>query len=109
MRHVGKEDRNVVGAILFDRAPGIRADEQRPVPEVAGHLGREMWPGALDMEMRHPDIGEIGGLGVRDQGVEQCRRGRRRAMDVDLIAAIDGRDSLFWGHDAHRKDSTTQM
>ena len=45
--HVGQEDRHVVRAALLDRHARVRADEQRPVPEVPGHLRREMRPGAL--------------------------------------------------------------
>ena len=46
-RHVRQEDRDVVGAALVDRRAGVRPDEQRPVPEVGRHLGREVRPGAL--------------------------------------------------------------
>ena len=34
-RHVGQEDRHVVGAALVDRGAGVRTDEQGAMPEVA--------------------------------------------------------------------------
>ena len=55
-RHVGQEDRHVVGATLVHGGARVRPDEQRPVAEVAGHLGGEMRARALDVEVDDADV-----------------------------------------------------
>ena len=85
VRHLGQEDGHVVGPTLVDRGPRVRTHEQRPVPEMGRHLRGEMRPRALRVEMDHPDVLQLGRPG--HERVEQDRRGRRRALDVDLLAA----------------------
>ena len=56
VRHVRQEDRDVLGPALGDRRPGVRADEQRPVAEVAGHLRAEERAGSLGVEVDDLDV-----------------------------------------------------
>ena len=84
LRHVREEDRHVVRPPLVDRRPGIRADEERPMPEVGGHLGREVRAGALAMQVDHGDVVEL--RRPCHERVEEHRRRRRRAVQVDLLA-----------------------
>ena len=92
VRDVRQEDRHVVGPALVDGRAGVRPDEQGPMAEVAGHLRGEVRTGPLDVEMHHPDVVQLGC--TRHQGVEQHGRGRRRAVDVDLVAGAHGGDRL---------------
>ena len=78
-RDVGQEDRHVVGASLVDRGAGIRPDEQRAVPEVAGHLGRQVRPRSLGVQVDDADVVQLGRASTsassRTDGVAaaQCR------------------------------------
>ena len=91
-RHVGQEDRHVVGAALLDGRSGVRADEQRPMPEVPRHLRREVRPGPLAVEVDDADVAQLGR--ARDERVEQDRRRRRGAVEVELLAGADAGDGL---------------
>ena len=91
-RDIGQEDRDVVGAALVHRGAGVRPDEQRAMAEVAGHLGRQVRPRPLDVEVDDPDVVQL--RGARDERVEQDRRRRRRAVHVDLVAGAHGGDGL---------------
>ena len=82
-RHVRQEDRDVVGAALVHRSPGIGPDEQGPVAEIPRHRRREVRPRPLDVEVDDTDRLEL--RGTSDEGVEQDRWRRRRAVDVDLV------------------------
>ena len=76
-RHVRQEHRHEVRATLVDGPARVRPDEQRPVAEVRRHLGREVRPGALRVEVDHRDVLELRRPG--DERVEQdLGRGRRR-------------------------------
>ena len=89
-RHVGQEDRHVVGPALVDRGARVRPDEQRAMPEVPGHLRREVRPGTLGMEVDDADVVEAPGRDRPGPGAaptasrprnagRRCRRiGRRR-------------------------------
>ena len=103
-RDVRQEDRHVVGAALVDRRPRVRADEQRPVPEVAVHLGREVRPGTLGVEVGHGDVAELGGS--RDEAVEEDRRGGGCAMHVHAVARLDDGRRLVRGDQAHAAKRT---
>ena len=70
-RDVGQEDRHVVGPPGVHRGAGIRADEQRPVPEGLGHLGREVRSRPLAVEMDDADVAQLGR--PRDERIEQNR------------------------------------
>ena len=100
-RDVREEDRHVVGPTLVDRLPRVRADEQRPVPEVALHLRREVRTGTLGVEVDHGHVVEVGGAG--NQRVEEHRRRRGRAMDVDAITGADDGDGFLGRDDAHQQ------
>jgi hypothetical protein len=63
------------------------------VPEVAVHLGREMRARAFRVEMDDGDVVELGG--PRDETVEQDRRRRRRAMEIEPITGADDRDGFL--------------
>ena len=81
--HVGQEDRHVLGPALVDGAPGIGADEQGEVPEVAGHLRGQVRAGPFDVQVDDPDVLELGRPG--HEGVEQHAGRRRSALDVHLV------------------------
>jgi len=83
-RHVREEDRHVVRAALVHGGTRIRPDEQGPVPEVRRHLGREMRPRSLDVQVDHADVAQL--RRPCHEGVEQDGRRRRRAVEVDLLA-----------------------
>ena len=91
-RRVGQEGRYVFGPALVDRPPGVGADEQGAVEEVAGHLGREVRSGPLDVEVDDLDVLELGC--ARDECLEQHLGYRRSAMDVDLLAGTYAGDGL---------------
>ena len=57
-RHVGQEGRDVVGATLGHGGPGVRPDEQGAMPEVAGHLRREVGTRPFRVEVDHPDVAQ---------------------------------------------------
>ena len=59
-RHVRQEDRDVVGPALVDRGASVGADEQGPVAEVAGHLGAQVRPRALGVEVDDRDVPSSG-------------------------------------------------
>ena len=103
-RDVRQEDRDVVGAALVDRRAGVGPDEQRPMAEVRRHLGRQVRPGPLAVEVDDADVAEL--RRPRDERVEEDRRRRRRALEVDLLAGRDAGDGLGGGDDAHRPEST---
>ena len=98
-RRVGQESGYVFGPALVDRPPRVGADEQGAVEEVAGHLGREVRSGALDVEVDDLDVLELGR--ARDECLEQHLGYRRGAMDVDLLAGAYAGDGLLGGNDAH--------
>ena len=85
---IGQEDRDVVRPTLVDRGARIRPDEQGAVPEVALHAGRHMRARPLGVEVDHCDVVQF--LRPGDQAVEEDRRGRGRAVQVDLITGADG-------------------
>jgi hypothetical protein len=74
--------------------------------EVARHVRREVWTGAFDVEMHHTDALKIRLTGTRDHRVEKDRRRGGCAVDVDVVAALDGSDGLFRTDETHREDST---
>jgi hypothetical protein len=53
---VRQEDRHIVSPTLVDGRSRIWTDEQRPVPEVAGHLRGEVQSRALDVEVDNGDV-----------------------------------------------------
>ena len=59
-RDVGQEGGDVVGAALVDRGAGVRADEQRPMPEVGRHLGLQVRARALAVEVDDADVAQLG-------------------------------------------------
>ena len=99
VRHVREEDRDVLGAALVDRRARVGADEQGAVPEVPRHLGREVRPRPLDVEVDDAHVVQLGRAG--HERVEQHRRGGRGALDVDLVAGPDVGDRLGGADDLH--------
>ena len=93
--HVRQEDRHVVRPPLIDRPPGVRSDEQRPVPDVAGHLRSQVRPRTLDVQMHDADVGQVLRLRPLDQRVEEDRRRRGGAVNIDLVTAADRRRGLL--------------
>ena len=61
--------------------------------------GREVRTRTLDVEVDHADVLQLGG--ARDERVEQDRRRRGRAMEVDLLPGPDAGDGLGGGDDLH--------
>ena len=100
VRDVGQEDRHVVGAALVDRRAGIRPDEQRAMPEVAGHLGRQVWPRPLRVEVDDADVAQL--LGAIDERLEHDRRSRGRAMQVDALTGPDDAGRVGRRDEPHR-------
>ena len=92
VRHVRQEDGHVVRAPLVHRGTGVRADEERGVAEVAGHLRREMGTRPLDVEVDDVHVPQLGG--ARHEGFEQGRRRSGRALDVDPVTGADTGDGL---------------
>ena len=99
-RDVGQEDRDVVGAALVDRRAGVRPDEQGAMPEVAGHLGRQVRPRALRVEVDDADVAQL--LGAIDQRLEQDRRRRGRAVQVDALTGLDDAGRVGRRDEPHR-------
>ena len=62
--------------------------------------GARCGPGPSHVEVDDLDVAQLGR--ALDEGVEQDRRRGRRALDVDLLAALDPRDGLGGRDDAHR-------
>ena len=85
-RDVREEDRDEVGAALVDRLAGVRADEQGPVAEVAGHLGRQVRAGPRCAGGRPSRRCSSGARA--HEGVEEQRRRGRGALDEDLLADL---------------------
>ena len=83
----GTSDRN---AGMYSARPSAMAarafgpDEQGPVAEVGRHLGRQVRAGALAVEVDHAHVAEL--RRPRHERVEEDRRRRRGALDVDLLA-----------------------
>ncbi len=98
-RDVGQEDGHVVGAAGVDRGPGVGPDEQGAVAEGGGHLRRQVRARPLGVEMDDAHVAQLRRAG--HQGVEQDRRRRRRAVDIDLVAAGDPGDRFGGGDDVH--------
>ena len=98
-RHVGQEHRHVVGPPLVDRGARVRPDEQRAMPEMALHPGREVRPRALGVQVDDADVVQL--RGPVDQRLEQDRRRGGRAMEVDAVAGSDDGGGLGRRHDAH--------
>ena len=82
-RDVREEDRDVVGSPLVDGGARVGPDEQRPVPEVGRHVRGEVRPWTLDVEVDHADVPQVVGAG--HERIEQDRRHRGRAVQVDLL------------------------
>ena len=99
-RDVREEDRDVVGAALVDGPPRVRPDEQRAVPEMPRHLGREVRSRALGMEVHDRDVGELGR--PVDERLEQHRRRGRGAVDIHAIPGPDDLRRLGRRDDLHR-------
>src|SRR6185369_11816707 len=99
-RHIREEDRDVVGPAFVHRRPGVRADEQGPVAEVARHGRREMGTRTLAVKVDDADVVQVGG--ALHERVEQDLWGRGGAVDIDLITAADAGDGLGWTDDLHR-------
>ena len=99
-RDVGQEDRDVVGASLVDRGTGIRPDEQRAMPEVARHLGRQVWPRSLRVEVDDADVAQL--LGAIDQRLEHDRRSRGRAVQIDALTGLDDAGRVGRRDEPHR-------
>ena len=94
-RDVRQEDRHVVGSTLVHRRPGVRADEQRPMPEMGRHVRREVWPRALGVEVDHPDVAAAR---LREQRARRAgptapppRSGRRPAGRLWMPATASAR------------------
>ena len=49
--HIGQEHRDVVGPTFIHSGSGIRADEQRPMTEVRGHVRSEMRSRSFDVQV----------------------------------------------------------
>ena len=98
-RDVREEDRDVVGAALVHRLAGVRTDEQRPVPEMSGHLGCEVRPRTLDVEMDDANVPQL--RGARDQRIQQDGGRRRGTVEVDGLVRPDAGDGLGGRDDAH--------
>ena len=105
-RDVRQEDRHVVGPALVDGGPRVRPDEQRPMPEVALHLRREVRARALGVEVDDRDVVEL--LGARDEGVEEHGRRRGRAVEVDPIAGGDDARGVSGRDEAHDRKRTVR-
>ena len=99
-RDVGQEDRDIVGASLVDRCASIRADEQRAMPEVPGHLGRQVRARSLGVEVDDADVAQL--LGAIDQRLEQDRRSRGRAVQVDALTGLDDAGRVGRRDEPHR-------
>ena len=99
----GTSDRNVG---MYSARPSaiaaraLRPDEQRSMAEVRRHLGREMRAGPLAVEVDDAHVRELGR--PRDKRIEEDRRRRRGALEIDLLAGRDAGDGLGGGDDAHR-------
>ena len=88
-RDVGKEDRHEVGRPLVDRAAETPPGEQRHRAESPpAPVGRERHV-PLEVEVPEADVVEVG---ASAEGLEERRRGRRRAVDEDVHAALDPGD-----------------
>ena len=98
-RHVRQEYRHVVCAALVHGCARIGSDEQGAVAEVAGHLGREVRPGSLDVEMDDTDVMEF--RRSFDERIEQDGRGRRGTVDVHLVPGSDRIDGLLGADSSH--------
>ena len=61
--------------------------------EVGRHLGRQVRPRALEVQVDDTDVAQL--RGARNQGVEQERGRGRGALDVDLVAGPDARRRLL--------------
>ena len=99
-RDVRQEDRDVVGASLVDGGTGIRPDEQRAMPEVAGHLRRQVRPRSLGVEVDDADVAQL--RGAIDQRLEQDRRRRGRAVQVDALTGLDDAGRVGRRDEPHR-------
>ena len=96
---VRKEGRDVLGPALIDGCPRIGPDEQRTVAEVTGHLGRQVRPRPLGMQVDYSDVLEL--ERARHERVQQDRRCRGSPVEVNLLAGGDAGDRLGGGGDAH--------
>ena len=90
--HVRQEDGHEVGPALVHGGAGIRADEERRVAEVAGHLRGQVRAGPLDVEVDDLHVAQLGG--TLDQRVEQDGRCGGSTLDVDPVARADGLGGL---------------
>ena len=99
-RHVRQEDRHVVGTTLVDRGPCIGPDEERPMPEMAGHLGSQVRTRPLRVEVDDRDVAQL--LRPIDEGVEEDRRRGRGAMDIDPVARSNDAGRLGRRDHSHR-------
>ena len=97
--HVREEDRDVVCAPLVHRRPGVGSDEKCAMPEAGHHVGGEVRPGTLGVQVDDAHITQVGGAG--NQGVEERRGGGRAAMDEYLLAGSNAGDGLLGRDDAH--------
>src|SRR5437667_996693 len=70
------------------------------MPKMGRHLGSEMRSRAFDVKVNHADVVEF--RGPRHEGIQEHRWGGRRALDVDLVFALDAGDGLGRGDDAHQ-------
>ena len=98
-RDVRQEGRDVVGPTLGDGLPRVRPDEQRPMAEMRRHLGRQVRPGPLAVEVDDADVRQLGR--PRHERVEQDRRRRGGALEVELLTGGDPGDGLGGRDDAH--------
>ena len=100
-RHVRQEDRDVVGPTVVDGLPRVRPDEQGTVAKMRRHLGGQVRSRPLAMQVDDAHVGQV--RSPCDQRIEQHRRCRRRALEVDLLAGRDAGDGLGRRDDAHRR------
>ena len=91
-RDVAQEHRDELGPTLVDGRPRVGADEQRAVAEMRRHLGRQVRPGSLGVEVDHADVVQVRRPG--HERVEQDRGHGRGALEVDLVARADVGDGL---------------
>ena len=96
--HVRQEDRHVGGTSFGDRVPGVRADEERTVEEVAGLLRLSVRGGAVRVQMDDLDIGQLRPPG--DQRVDEHVRGGAGALGEDPLTGLDAADRLCGGDPA---------
>src|SRR4051812_35673005 len=69
------------------------------MPEMPLHPRREVGTRPLDMQVDDRHVVEL--VGARHEGIEQDRWRRGRAVQIDLVAGVDGGRRLGRGDDTH--------